>query len=56
MLLSSDGSAYQVYLADGETALVYYDVGTPNLAIEAVHPRRLFQTLDFHRHCVGGAD
>ncbi len=46
----------RINLADGETALTYYDVGTPNSAIEATHPHELFRTLDFYGHCVGGGD
>ncbi len=46
----------RIGLADGETALTYYDVGTTNAAIEATHPHELFRTLDFYGHCVGGDD
>ena len=44
----------RVGLADGETALIYYGLGTPETAIEATHPYELFRTLDFYHHCVSG--
>ena len=43
----------RVGLADGETALIYYDLGTADMRIEATHPFELFRTLDFYHHCVG---